>query len=193
MLLLHTGYKRANGWLSHREPSYLYSTGITLMTSWAPVLQPEDAPDPRLADLIRRGDEFGLKNPALRNAQRFGPGHLIDRLSKLERRRSKRDSLAKKTALHALWRDPVGVLGIGWRTYVGYWNVATMKKSAESDFSFQEPPGDKLRALLASRFHLSHATGATNMSAIQYVLPWRLALLLPYPVSAFALRVGDRA
>jgi len=168
MLLLHAGYKQANGWLSHREPSYLYSTGITLLANWAPLLEPEDAADPRLADLIRRGDEFGLKNPALRNAQRFRAGHLIDRLLKLERHRSKRDSLAKKTALHALWRNPIGVLGIGWRTYLGYWNMATMKKSAESDFGFRNPPGDELRALLASRFHLSYAKGATNMSAIQY-------------------------
>src|SRR5436190_195804 len=27
MLLLHSGYKRANGWVSNREPAYLYTTG----------------------------------------------------------------------------------------------------------------------------------------------------------------------
>ena len=67
--------------------------------------------------------------------------------------------MAKKTALHALWRDPLGVLGIGWRTYVCYWNVATMKKFAEADFSFRRPPGNELIALLASRFHLSYTKG----------------------------------
>ncbi len=104
------------------------------------------------------------------------------------------DSRFKKTALHALWRDPICVLSIGWRTYVGYWNVATMKKSAESDFSFREPPGDELRALLASRFHLSHAAGATTMSAIQYYylvtgLYYFLILLAPLlSGAAIALR-----
>ncbi len=180
MFLLHAGYKRANGWLSQREPDYLYSTGVTLLAYWAPVLQPQDASDPRLADLIRRGDEFGLKNPALRNSQRFTPGRLIDRLSKLEPDQSKADSLAKKTALHALWRDPLGILGIGWRTYVGYWNVAKMKKGAEADFSFQNPPGDDLIALLASRFHLSYAKGTTTKSAIQlyYILAWPYYFLI---------------
>jgi len=179
-LLLHAGYKRTNGWLAHREPDYLYSTGITLLAFWAPVLQPEDAPDPRLADLIRRGDEFDLKNPAFRNAQRFGPGHLIDRLSKVVRNPSKADSLAKKTALHALGRDPLGVLGIGWRTYVGYWNVTAMKKYAEADFSFRNPPGDELIALLASRFHLSYAKDTTAMSAIQlyYIVAWPYYFLI---------------
>jgi hypothetical protein len=194
MFLLHGGYKRANGWLSHREPDYLYSTGVTLLAYWAPVLQPEDASDPRLADLIRRGDEFGLKDPALRNHQRFTPGRLIDRLKKLEPDRSKADSLAKKTALHALWRDPLGILGIGWRTYVSYWNVATMKNGAEADFSFWNPPSDELIARLASRFHLSYVKGTTTRSAIQlyYIVAWPyyfLILLAPlFSGLAIALR-----
>ena len=197
MFLLHAGYKRTNGWLSNREPDYLYSTGVTLLAYWAPVLQPEDASDPRLADLIRRGDEFNLKNPVFSNAQRFRPGHLIDRLKKVEPDRSKADGLAKKTALHALWRDPLGILGIGWRTYVSYWNVATMKKYAESDFSFRRPPSDKLIALLASRFHLSYTKGAT-MSAIQlyYIVAWPyyfLILLAPLLSGlAIALRTVRR-
>lgn len=180
MFLLHAGYKRANGWLSHREPGYLYSTGITLLAYWAPVLQPEDAPDPRLADLIRRGDEFHLKNPVFRNAQRFRPGHLIDRLKTVVPDRSKADSLAKKTALHALWRDPLGILGIGWHTYVCYWNVAAMKNYAELDFSFLRPPDDTLIALLASRFHLSYAKDTTTMSPIQlyYIVGWPYYFLI---------------
>ena len=180
MFLLHAGYKRTNGWLSHREPDYLYSTGITLLAFWAPVLQPEDASDPRLADLIRRGDEFHLKDPVSRNAQRFRPGHLIDRLKKLEPDQPKVNSLAKKTALHALWRDPLGVLGISWRTYLSYWNVAAMKRCAESDFSFRRPPSDKLIALLASRFHLSFAKGTTNMSPTQmyYLVAWPYYFLI---------------
>ena len=179
MFLLHAGYKRTNGWLSHREPDYLYSTGTTLLAYLAPVLQPEDAPDPRLGDLIRRGDEFQLKDLRSRNAQRFRPGHLIDRLRKLEPDQLKANSLAKKTALHALWRDPLGVLGIGWRIYLSYWNVATLKRFAELDFSFRTPPDDKLMARLASRFHLSYSKG-TIMSPAQvyYVMAWPYYFLI---------------
>jgi hypothetical protein len=184
MFLLHTGYKRTNGWLSHREPDYLYSSGITLLAFWAPVLQPEDSPDPRLADLIRRGDEIHLRNPVFRNAQRFKPDHLIGRLNNIVPNPLEADALAKKTALHALWRDPVGILGIGWHTYVSYWNVTAMKRCAESDFSFRRPPDDKMRAVLASRFHLLYAKGTATMSPIQfyYIVAWPyycLILLAP--------------
>jgi hypothetical protein len=104
---------------------------------------------------------------------------LIDRLKKLEPNRSKADSLAKRTALHALWRDPLGVLGIGWRTYLSYYTVAAMKKCAESDFSFRRPPDDKMIALLASHFHLSYE-GTTTMSPTQlyYVAAWPYYFLI---------------
>jgi hypothetical protein len=46
MLGLHAGYKSVNGLLSHREPGYLYSTGVHLIATWAPALEPSDATDP---------------------------------------------------------------------------------------------------------------------------------------------------
>lgn len=195
LFLLHAGYKRTNGWVSHREPAYLYGTGLVLLACWSSVLQTEDAADPRLADLIGRGDEFDLKNPTLRNSQRFTPGRLIDRLSKLEPDRSKADRLAKKTALHALWRDPLGILGIGWHTYVSYWNVAAMKKCAEMDFSFWNPPSDDLIARLASRFHLSYAKGTTARSALQlyygWAWPYYFLILLAPLLSGLAIALGS--
>ena len=111
---------------------------------------------------------------------------MIDRLWKLEPDRSKADSVAEKTALHALWRDPLGILGIGWRTYVGYWNVATMKKYAVADFSFRRPPGDKL---IGQWFALSSDICERHKHHQRYsvVLHCGLALLLPHPVSASAL------
>jgi hypothetical protein len=173
----------------------LYSSGITLLAFWAPVLQPEDSPDPRLADLIRRGDEIHLRNPVFRNAQRFKPDHLIGRLNNIVPNPLEADKLAKKTALHALWRDPVGILGIGWRTYVSYWNVAAMKRCAESDFSFRRPPDDKMRAALASRFHLLYAKGTTTMSPIQlyYIVAWPYYFLILLAPLLSGLAIALRA
>jgi hypothetical protein len=196
LFLLHAGYKGANGWVSQREPAYLYGTGFVLLACWSSVLQPEDAVDPRLAELISRGDEFGMRNPGLRNSQRFAPGYLLDRWSIIEPDPSTAESLAKKTALRALWRDPLGVLGIGWQTYAGYWNVPVMKQSAEMDFSFGNPPNGDLIERLASRFHLSYPTGTTSKSAIQwyYVAAWPyyfLILLAPlFSGLAIVLKFG---
>jgi len=180
LFLLHTGYKRTNGWLSAREPAYLYGTGFMLLSFWSPVLQPEDAADPRLADLISKGDELALKNPDLRNSQRYAPGFLIDRWSKIEPEAAKAERLARDTALHALRRNPLGILGIGWRTYSDYWNVATMKQSAEMDFSFGNPPSATLVTRLASRFHFAFDSTGTTKSAVQwyYVAAWPYYFLI---------------
>jgi hypothetical protein len=184
MLTLHQGYKLANGRVSHREPAYLYTTGTTILAFWAPVLQPEDAADPRLADLIRQGDEFGLRNPAMRNSQNFAPGYLLDRLAKIEPDPSKANTIARRTARRALWRDPLGILGLPWATYKDYWILPALKEFAERDFSFWNPPDADLVALLASRFHLSYNAANPTKSTAQwyYIAAWPyyfLVLLAP--------------
>jgi hypothetical protein len=173
LFLLHGGYKRFNGWISEREPAYLYGTGLVFLCYWSPILQPEDAADPRLADLIRIGDEFELRNPDLRNSQRFSPGFLLDRWSKIETDPWKADRLARKTAQRALRRDPLGVLAIAWRTYSNYWNAQEMKESAELDFSFTNPPSGDFLALVATNFHHTHPNDQTK-SLLQryYVAAW---------------------
>jgi hypothetical protein len=195
MFLLHTGYKRVNGWVSEREPAYLYGTGLVLLAGFSSVVQPEDAADARLADIIRKGDEFGLRDPNLKNSQRFAPDHLIDRWSKIEPDASKADARAKRTALRTLRHHPLAVLGIGCHTYASYWSVEAMKQCAELDFSFTNPPADDLIERLASRFHLTYPRDATH-SAVQwyYVAAWPyyfLILLAPlFSGLTIALRFG---
>src|SRR5215471_2850543 len=43
MFLMHGAYKYANGWLSNREPDYLYDSGAHFVAVWAPALEPSDA------------------------------------------------------------------------------------------------------------------------------------------------------
>ena len=72
MFVMHGAYKYANGWLSKREPAYLYDSGTHLAAVWAPALEPSDATDSRFRDLIANGDQFKIddlrlkKCPALR-------------------------------------------------------------------------------------------------------------------------------
>ena len=178
MVLLHSGYKRLNGRLSHKEPAYLYVTGLHLLAFWAPALEPVDAPDPRLADLIERGYEFQIKDLASRNAQRFEIDFLIDRLAKIEPDTAKADNLAKQTALHALRRDPLKIVKMGLQTYAGFWKPAALKAYAELDFSLRNLPDDEKRRLIASRFH---QTIDTNPNAQQKtLLQWYYLRAWPY-------------
>lgn len=180
MFVLHGGYKRLTGRLAEREPAYLHSTGLTLLSTLAPVLEPEDSPDPGLAELISHGDELELKTFSLRNSQRFSPDRLIDRLSKLQPEPMKADQIAKQTAVHALVRDPYGVAGLAWQTYAIYWDIRAMKQSAASDFSFHNPPGDELVSWLATKFHFALDRNDQSRSFLQryYVYAWPYYFLI---------------
>ncbi len=96
MLLMHGAYKEVYGKLSKRESAYLHDSGAHLVSVWAPVLEPSDATDSRLGELIANGHQFKIHDLTLRNAQHFGEGFLIDRWRKIEKKRRKSDRIAKR-------------------------------------------------------------------------------------------------
>jgi len=152
MLGMHAGYKRANGLLSHREPGYLYSTGVHLIATWSPVLAPSDATDPKLADLISRGAEFGIRDMSLRNAQHYAPGYLVRRWLELEPDSIRANQIAKQTALRALVRNPLGIMRLAGKTFLGYWEISSIKNYAKYDLGHVNPSRENL-VLLAQKFH----------------------------------------
>ena len=66
MFVMHGAYKYANGWLSKREPAYLYDTGSHLAAVWAPALEPSDATDPRFGEIIANGASVQNRRSALK-------------------------------------------------------------------------------------------------------------------------------
>jgi hypothetical protein len=162
MLLLHHTYKMANGFFSKREPDYLYGTGFHLLSFWAPALQPEDATDPRLAQLISQGDEFRIKDVYARPNQRFSDGYLIDRWCRLEPNAVKANRIAKQTALRTLEHHPAEVGLLAWRSYADYWGVGAMKHYARLDLEMGSLTQAEV-AELASRFH--QAITSPNLAA----------------------------
>src|SRR5262249_16684688 len=112
MFLLDHAYQHANGLLSHREPSHLHDSGYFLLAACGPVLRPSDASDPRLAEIIKHGAEFGLGDISLRNAQRFAEGGIVDRWRRIENNRRKSNKIASQTALNALRREPLAVISL---------------------------------------------------------------------------------
>ena len=79
MFLLQQGYRQLNGRLAGREPALLHNTGLSVLTTWAPILKPTDSPDPRLSELIAKGKEFRLNDVWSRDSQLYSPGGLVDR------------------------------------------------------------------------------------------------------------------
>ena len=154
MFIMHGAYKYANGWLSNREPAYLYTTGEHLAAVWSPALEPSDATDSRFRDLIANGREFKIDDLTLRNAQHFSEGFLIDRWRKIEKDRRKRDGIARATAMNALRRRPLQIAGLALKTYMGYWGIASIQSYAREDLGDSELTDEQVK-LLADKFRLT--------------------------------------
>jgi hypothetical protein len=154
MLTLHAGYRGLTGLLSGGQPTYLLAMGSHILPAWAPIIEPQDSPDPRLAELIRHGDEYEIKNLKLRGNQHFEVGYLMDRWSKIETNTAQANQIAKATALNALRRNPFQVLGLAWRTFIAYWNPKELEDYARIDLGHVDllPQG---AAVLAEHFHFA--------------------------------------
>jgi hypothetical protein len=180
MFLLDQGYQYANGFLSHRAPARLYDTGYFLLAIWAPALQPQDATDPRLAEIIRHGSEFELRDIALRDAQLFSPGFLVDRWRHAETDPRKSSKIATHTALNAFCRDPATVIGLAAKTYFAFWfwSGHSMRKAAKFDLGAGTDLTDSERARLAKWFHW--ASLPESRRQLQTMTTWYYEAASPY-------------
>jgi hypothetical protein len=154
MLVLHRGYQEINGALSHREPDYGYDTGLHLLAVWAPALKPEDAVDPRLAQVIAQGGEYHIESLRGRNSQRFTPGLLIDRLLKLEGDAKKANEVGKQTAMRALRRNPLQILYLAAQTFAQYWDLKDLLHYMRLDLGHADLTLEQC-STLAEHFHLA--------------------------------------
>ncbi|HEX4652899.1 MAG TPA: hypothetical protein VH227_01495 [Candidatus Udaeobacter sp.] len=153
MMSLQQGYQRLNGWLAGREPAYLHSSGLTLLATWAPALQPTDSPDPRLAALLARREQLRLGDVGGRNAQLYMPDHLINLWEKTEPNAAICNRVAKQTAVHALFHRPWRVLKLSALTFLDYWNFPAMRKKAKADMKTTSPWDNEL-SKAAAKFHV---------------------------------------
>jgi hypothetical protein len=151
MFVMHGAYKYANGWLSNREPGYLYDAGAHLAAVWAPALVPSDASDPRFGDIIANGHQFNIKTLGLRNAQQYGKGLLIDRWREIEKDHRTNDRVARETAISALEHRPLVIVGLAVKTYLGYWNPTSIQWYARTDLGYAKMNDDQVK-MLAEKF-----------------------------------------
>jgi hypothetical protein len=180
MFLLDQGYQHVNGFLSHREPARLYDTGYFLLAIWAPALQPQDAADPRLAEIIRHGGEFGLRDIALRDAQLFSHDFLVDRWRHAESDPGKSGEIATRTALNAFYRDPATVISLAAKTYLAFWfwSGHSIQKIAKFDLGNGTGLTDSERADLANWFHW--AVLSESRRQVQTITTWYYEAASPY-------------
>jgi hypothetical protein len=189
--VLHQGYRSLTGRVSRGPAAYDPDVGYWLLASWAPTLQPQDAPDPRLSEILRRGSEFGLPNETLRPAQRNAPNRLIDRWRRVETDKWKSRDIARQTAFNALKRTPLGVLRIAARTYYSFWRGLTMERLAQADVA-PARLNDYQKKVMFEQYHWRGSgdgeSGSMGFCGWYYVaaVPYYFAILL-LPLLSIAL------
>ncbi len=150
-----TSYKVLTGVLTNRPAAYQYADGFSLLSSWAPLLQPVDL---KAADLDSDVfvDTYGNTLEG-RRAQRWMPRGMVTTLSEHYAGDAERaNTAAKRVAVHILKRDPLGVAGLAVRTYLRAWPRPIIKRCISEDTGDRalEKP---LVQVLAERFHIAAA------------------------------------
>ncbi len=138
------GYRHLYGRLTHGPAEYSSQDGIFLVADMAPIIKPTDFP---LAQ--KRGAVFGnlklpLTDPVMRRAHRWLEGGLCRAIEIVGGNEAETNRLARKTALHAMKRDPFGVLKLAAFTFGEFFNHERMKWNLELDQGqYSDPtPGD---------------------------------------------------
>ncbi|MBV9266105.1 MAG: hypothetical protein JO061_08055 [Acidobacteriaceae bacterium] len=137
--LLFYGYRHINGRLTRNPPAYLYTDGLFLLSYWAPIVQPSDFPVAAWRDAIFNHLAWRLDDPRARNAQAFAPGGLILNVVNATKAGGSApdmllaNKLAKKTALRAAKRDPIGLLRLSGLTVAQYFDHQYLKETTEQD------------------------------------------------------------
>ncbi len=121
------GYRHLYGHLItaplHGHPAYLYSEGLFLISDFAPLLKPIDYPIPGQRSVLFRPSRVPLDPPENRDAQRWYPDGICDRiLRECHGDEQAADDLARRTAVHALKRDPIAAIQLVMRTAFLYFD-----------------------------------------------------------------------
>jgi hypothetical protein len=119
------GYQMLTGHWANREPGYEYKTGFFLAGNLAPLLKPQDAADPRAAAALReqQRSDHPLSDTSFeaRNSHLWDSGGLVNRLrSAFSGDEVQASRQAERMALRAVARNPLGFLGLGFKTWQEY-------------------------------------------------------------------------
>jgi hypothetical protein len=97
----------------------------------------------------------------------------VDRWKDAERNSLVADQVAKRTALRALLHRPFNILGLGGRTFFGYFHPHQIHQQAKSDLGKGDWPKPTMSKTIAERFRLappSHSDVKTQTLLQRYFL-----------------------
>lgn len=153
-IVLHSGYKYLNGYLSNKPPAYQYQSGTFLLSDWAPIVSANDFPLQELNNQVFDNLRYDLKDRHMRNAQHWFSGGIIDNINKTIPDIITADKVAKETAINALKRDPISLINLCYHSFTDYYDKELLLLCMANDRGDRELPKELL-SVLESRFKLN--------------------------------------
>lgn len=162
---LHAGYQSIYGALSKGPMGYQHAEGAFLLAAWAPLLEPEDFPDPALGRRVVQSSTCTLRDRRSREGQRWKDDCLVPQLER-EVGSSLSNGVARRTALRLAWRDPIGVARLALETWLDFFDSAYVGAVMRWDRR-ETDYGERANETLAKHFaldgsRLPHLSTATN-------------------------------
>jgi hypothetical protein len=114
-------------------------------------LEPSDATDLRFGEMIANGPQLKIKDLRSRNAQQYGKGLLIDRWREIEKDPRKNDRVARETAISALRRRPLEIVGLAVQLTWDIGNPGFILWYARTDLGYAKMNEDQVK-MLAEKF-----------------------------------------
>jgi hypothetical protein len=195
--LIHR-YKHWYGRLEHREAALFYSNGSFLISDFAPLVEPEDFPIAAMRDRVFGNLQIDRHDMSMRPAQHFSPGGLVRNFMTAFPNERQANDLETTTALHALFRQPLGALRLAFRTFILYFHPSLLKETLAIDEGAGQKMSDTMRLWLAQLYRVPNPqdfepslTKRWHMAAE----PWYwtiLATLCVSPMFLFVCRRQDR-
>lgn len=193
---LHQLYKTANGVKANQPPAYQYIGGFFLASAWAPLIEPEDALDPRarrVIEKLRDSAAYPLRDVSARDQQLWGEGGLKSEMIKAFGGDNYAANVAaKEMSQRTLRRVPLSVARLTARTYVDYWRPSRMRSQLLDEQGTLRGPEQSFLANLKLWFNLDAGESAATMTpSKRYHLlgaPWYVVLSVSPIIGLLCMR-----
>jgi hypothetical protein len=214
--ICHVGYQHLTGWLAGREPAYLYEAGLLQLGTVAPIVEPRDTDDPRVAAAIQaqKTSSIPLSHPNERYRQLWDPEGLVGKFETIfgdqadafpgSRRgfRSKRleypyywlaDQAAQRVARAAILRNPLGFLRLGVHNYLAYWRdirfsktILTMENGQWPEPQVRAPVAGVILSAFGADVSNEHLLNTPSRRYHVFARGWQVFLLAAPFLTGFA-------
>ncbi len=194
--MLLYGYRQWYGSLAEKPAAYLYTSGFFILADLSPLVKPIDYPIPSQREAIFGNLKFDLRNPENRFRQRWEQEGLCGRIAEQWKNKDGdvdlylADKAAEATAIHAMLRNPVGVVRLALYNFSKYFDGDGFEETLHRDEGAYRELSQNFREILKGQFNLV-ASRDFELSPIKNwhfaAMPWYQFLLCFLAVSPIFL------